>query len=124
MQFPERDAMTVEQVAANNAAQEQLVRGKYYRFEPPVTATAVPTGGSNTCALEKCTFNRGWYMGLVDGNHIFQGKPVNDQRLIPVPKGYENAPDLDEIMEQLRDSYFHVLFIGGSAAVLDPCQCH
>lgn len=124
MQFPMRDTMTVEQAAANNAAQQHLVRGKYYRFEPPVTASAVPTGGSNTCALEECTFERGWYIGLVDGNHIFQGKPVNDQRVIPTPQGYEDAPNLDEILDQLRKSYFHVLFIGGSQAVLDADQSH
>ena len=124
MQFPMRDTMTVEQAAANNAAQQHLVRGKYYRFEPPVTASAVPTGGPNTCALEQCTFERGWYIGLVDGNHVFQGKPVNDQRVIPTPQGYEDAPNLDQILDQLRDSYFHVLFIGGSAAVLDADQSH
>ncbi len=124
MQFPMRDAMTAAQVAANNAAQQDLVRGKHYRFFPPVTAGAVPTGGPDTCALEECTFERGWYIGFVDGNHVFQGKPVNDQRVIPVPQGYEDAPNLDEILEQLRDSYFHVLFIGGSMAVLDTDQRH
>lgn len=124
MQFPMRDKMTVEQIAANNEAQQHLVRGKYYRFEPPVTASAIPTGGPNTCALEECTFEHGWYIGLVDGNHVFQGKPVNDQRVIPTPQGYEDAPNLDEILDQLRESYFHVLFIGGSQAVLDADQSH
>lgn len=124
MQFPMRDTMTAEQTVVNNSAQQNLVRGKYYRFEPPVTATAVPTGGPNTCALEECTFERGWYIGFVEGNHVFQGKPVNDQRVIPTPQGYEDAPNLDEVLEQLRDSYFHVLFIGGSAAVLDADQNH
>ena len=124
MQFLMRDAMTERQVAANNAAQQHLVCGKYYRFYPSVTATAIPTGGPNTCALEECTFERGWYIGLVDGNHVFQGKPVNDQRVIPTPQGYEDAPNLEEILDQLRDSYFHVLFIGGSQAVLDTDQRH
>jgi len=119
MQFPMRDGMTAEQAAANSAAKQDLIRGKYYRFDPPVRGTAVPTGGPNTCALEECTFERGWYVGLVDGNHVFQGKPVNDQRVIPVPPGYEDAP---EILERLRDSYFHVLFIGGSVVVLDANQ--
>ncbi|MEK7501138.1 MAG: hypothetical protein AAB642_03375 [Patescibacteria group bacterium] len=124
MQFPMRDAMTAEQIAANNTAQQNLVRGGYYRFEPPVTATALPTGGPKTCALEECKFERGWYIGLVDGNHVFQGKPANDQRVIPTPQGYEDALNLDEVMEQLRDSYFHVLFIGGSQAALDSNQSH
>ena len=124
MQFPMRDSMTTEQAVVNNTAQEHLVRGKYYRFEPPVTATAVPTGGLNTCALEECTFERCWYIGFVEGNHVFQGKPVNDQRVIPTPQGYEDAPNLDEVLERLRDSYFHVLFIGGNAVVLDANQNH
>ena len=124
MQFPMRDATTADQVVVNNAAQQNLVRGKYYRFDPPVKATAVPTGGPNTCVLEECEFERGWYIGLTDGNHAFQGKPVNDQRVIPTPQGYEGAPNLEEVLEQLRDSYFHVLFIGGSQALLDSDQSH
>lgn len=124
MKFPMRDEMTAEQVAANKAAQQNLVRGKYYRFEPPVTATAIPTGGSKTCALEECEFDRGWYIGLLDGCHVFQGKPVNDQRVILMPQNYENASNLNEILDQLRDSYFHVLFVGGSAAILDVDQSH
>ncbi|MBU2416344.1 hypothetical protein KKH86_03955 [Patescibacteria group bacterium] len=124
MQYKMRDAMTKEQATANEAAQHHLVRGMCYRFEPPVIGTAIPTGGPNTCALEECTFKRGLYIGFVDGNHVFQGKPVNDQRVIPVPQGYEDAPNLDEVLEQLRDSYFHVLFIGGSEAVLDADQSH
>ena len=123
MQFT-RDAMTADQVVANSAAQQSLVRGKYYRFDPPVKATAVPTGGPNTCALEECEFDRGWYIGPTDGNHVFHDKPVNDQRIISTPQGYEDAPNLDEVLEQLRDSYFHVLFIGGSQAVLDTNQNH
>jgi hypothetical protein len=124
MRFPMRDTMTADQVVANNAAQQNLIRGKYYRFCPPVRATAVPTGGPNTCGLEECEFDRGWYIGLTDGNHVFQGKPVNDQRVIPTPPGYKDAPNLDEVLEQLRDSYFHVLFIGGSQALLDSDQSH
>ena len=125
MQWPDRDAMTPEQVAANNAAAEVLERGKWYRFDPLAKTTAIPTGGPNTCALEQCTFNRGWYIGFVDGNHMFQGRPVNDARKIPVPRGYEDAPNLDDILEQLRDSYFGVLFVGqGVAAFVDADQTH
>lgn len=119
MRFPLRDAMTAEQIAANDVATEALVPGKYYRFDPPVMATAIPTGGPNTCALTECTFERGWYLGFMDKNHVFKGKPVNDQREIPVPRGYE-----DDITDRLRDSYFAVLFIGGSTAVLDVNQSH
>ncbi len=123
MKFPMRDAMTAEQIVVNSAAQQDLVCGKYYRFGPPVTATAIPTGGPNICALEKCTFEHGWYIGFKEGNHVFQGKPINDQRVIPVPRGYdEDTPNLNKILEQLRESYFHALFIGGSVAVLDTDQ--
>jgi hypothetical protein len=124
MKFPMCDTMTAEQVVANKAAQKHLVRGKCYRFDPPVLATAVPTGGPNTCALGECEFDRGWYIGLVDGNHVFQGKPVNDQRVIAVPQGYENMLILDDLLDHLRDSYFLVQFTGGSSAVLDADQSH
>ncbi len=124
MQFPDRDEMTSEEVARNAAAVKDLVRGKYFRFDPPVTATAVPTGGHGVCALQDCTFDRGWYIGLVDGNHVFQGKPTDDQRVIPVPAGYEDNPNCGQIVEDLRSSYFHVLFIGGSTAVLDTDQSY
>lgn len=122
MQWPDRDAMTPEQAAANNAAVQVLERGKWYRFDPPAQATAIPTGGPNTCALEQCAFDRGWYLGFVDDNHIFQGRPVNDTRKIPVPRGYEH---MREIVEQLRDSYFGVLFVGqGGAVFVDANQTH
>ena len=124
MQFPMRDEMATTQIAVNTAAQQDLVRGKYYRFDPPIKATAIPTVGPRTCALAECDFERGWYIGFVEGNHVFQGKPVKDQRVITVPQGYEDAPNLDEILEQLRESYFHVLFIGGSVAIPDPDQSH
>jgi len=119
VQFPMRDAMSTEQVALNTATQADLIRGKHYRFEPPVIATAIPTGGQNTCRLEECTFERGYYIGFIRENHVFQGKPVNDTRVIPIPHGYENVQNLSEILENLRESYFHVLFIGGSTATLD-----
>lgn len=124
MQFPRRDAMTPAERQQNAEVVRVLERGKYYRFDPPVTATAVPTGGPSTCALTECQFDRGWYIGFVEENHVFQGKPINDQRAIPVPPGYEGSPVL-EILEKLRESYFHVLFIGGeSVPTLDPDQSH
>jgi len=121
MQFP---TLTKKQSITNKMAQQNLIKGKYYRFEPPVIATAIPTGGSGVCRVEQCTFNRGWYIGCIDRSHVFSGKPVNDQRIILIPQGYEDVPNLSEIMEQLHNSYFHVLFIGGSIAVLDTDQNH
>ncbi len=122
MQFPDRDAMTAAEAAANSAAQEQLVPGKYYRFEPPVAATAIPTGGLEVCALEVCAFERGWYLGFRNDAHVFQGKPVKDGRVIQLLPCCEGDPNPEEIREQLRESYFHVLFTGGSKAVVDPNQ--
>lgn len=123
MKFPMRDEMTVEQVASHKVAQLDLVRGKYYRFDPSVTAVAIPTGGPKTCTLEECEFDRGWYIGLIDGYHVFQSKPINDQRTISVPEGYENSLSLAVIIEQLRDSYFLAQFTAdGSAAILDVDQ--
>jgi hypothetical protein len=112
--------MTPEQVVANNAAAQVLQRGKWYRFDPPAQAGAIPTGGPNTCGVELCTFDRGWYIGFVDGNHMFQGKPINDTRTIPVPRGYEHTP---KIVDKLRDSYFGVLFVDkGVVASVAPKQ--
>ncbi len=102
-----------EQRTVNEAACQHLVRGGTYRFDPPVNATAIPTGGSSTCPLADVDFDEGWYIGFVNGAHVFQGKPINDPRTIPVPKGYEDASDLDEVLDALRDSYFHVALIGG-----------
>ena len=119
MKFPDRDRMSEEEIARNASARQDLIRGRHYRFVPPVKATAIPTAGPGVCALAECEFARGWYIGFVDGQHVFQGKPVNDSRAISVPGA---APDPDALEEQLRESYFHVLFIGGSQAILDPDQ--
>jgi hypothetical protein len=113
------EQMTPKQASANGAAQQELIPGCYYRFDPPVTAMAFSTGGPNACAPEECSFDRGWYLGFRANTHVFQGKPINDQREIPVPAGYEGVPG---IQNTLRESYFHVLFIGGSKAVLDSDQ--
>lgn len=122
VKFPDRDALTREQAAQNEAAQTHLIKGKYYRFEPPVRATGFPTGGPDTCELQELEYDRGWYIGFIDDNHVFQGKPINDFRIIPTPWGYKDAPNLAEILESLRECYFHVLFVGGSTATLDPDQ--
>lgn len=118
--------LSPEQEKIDEQAVAHLVRGKYYDFEPAVEATGIPTGGPNTCPkseLEKVlTFSRGWYVGYVNKKHVFQGKPINDPRTIPVPAGYEDAFDTDEIVDKLRDCYFHVAFLGGSAAILSGNQ--
>jgi hypothetical protein len=122
VQFPDHDSMTVEQTAKNEAARSYLIAGKYYLFDPPVRATGFPTGGRKTCKLQELEFDRGWYLGFKEGNHTFQGKPINDPRVIPTPRGYEDAPNLDEVLEGLRECYFNVIFTGGSKATLDPDQ--
>jgi hypothetical protein len=107
MQFPDRDGMTKEQVAANTAATAELTPGKYYVFSPSVKATAIPTGGSQAWQAREMYFTRGWYIGLRDGNHVFQGKPIVRPADIP---------------ENLMESYFHVLFIGGVPCTMDKNQ--
>lgn len=99
------DEMTDQQRAANRAAVQDLVRGKYYRFDPPVTSIGFPVGGPGVCAEQEMEFVRGWYIGFVKDKHVFQGKPINDQR--------------DMLSDDLRECYFHVLFIGGSKAIPD-----
>ncbi|MCH8748392.1 hypothetical protein IH781_01440 [Patescibacteria group bacterium] len=116
------DEMDIAQQSANEAAQQDLIRGKYYRFDPPVSATGFPTGGSNVCEESELEFSRGWYIGFSRDQHIFQGTPINDHRVIPVPKRYENTANTDDIVERLRVCYFHILFIGGSKAILDENQ--
>lgn len=117
MQFPQRDAMTEEQKKLNEEASRELICGKYYRFTPPSKSTAVPVGGPNVCELADCDFDRGWYIGFIEDNHVFQGKPVNDERVMFKQKGYK-----DNELDSLRESYFHVLFIGGSKVELDVNQ--
>lgn len=118
MQFPDRNAMSLEDKERNAAAVLDLVRGGTYRFTPPVEATGIPTGGPEVHEATMLTFVEGWYIGFIDGNHVFQGKPTDDPRSIPTPRGYESAPNLREIKDQLRECYFLVSFIGGSVAEL------
>lgn len=118
MRFPDVEALTPDQRAKNKAAASELVPGTYYRFDPAVTATAIPTGGPAVTEPMEVQFETGWYLGFIDEKHVFQGKPVNDPRIIPIPKGYGDSPD---IVERLRESYFHTLFVdGGSIATPVP----
>jgi len=107
MKFPVRDAMTPEQALRNRQACQRLERGKYYQFNPPITAGGVPTGGARVHAVVDLSFDRGWYIGFVEGNHVFQGTPIDDPR---------------PINDSVRSCYFHVLFIGGVEIELDPNQ--
>ena len=124
--------LTEEQVRIDQQAIAHLVRGRYYDFEPAIEATGIPTGGKDVCPrleLEKIlTFSRGWYIGYVNNRHVFQSYPVNDQREIPVPSGYDHEDmddeDIAELVAPLRACYFHVAFLGGSAAVLSSDQSH
>ena len=105
--------------AVNAAAAAVLEPGKYYRFNPPVVATAIPTGGPGVCDAQDAQFERGWYLGFINNRHTFQGKPVNDRRRIATPAGHDAS-----VVKQLRESYFHVDFVGGSAAAVDEDQSH
>lgn len=109
MQFPDVRSMTDEQTATNAAATQVLVPGKFYRFEPVLTASAIPVGGPKVHAVQDLKFERGCYFGFRDGSHVFYGRPVNDPR--PITNDF------------LRTCYFPVLMVGGgSVAVLDPNQ--
>lgn len=127
MQYPDRDSLTPTQAALNSAAAQMLERGKWYRFDPPAKSTAIPTGGPTVCELEECTFERGWYIGFVDGVHMFQGRPANDTRKIPVPECRRGWPkqSQDDAIDQLRSSYFGVLFVdNGVKAEVDVDQTY
>ncbi len=99
--------MTAEERRRNRQAREHLVRGGTYRFDPPIRASGVPVGGPGVHDVIELDFAEGWYVGLVDENHVFQGKPTDDHR---------------EVADALRGCYFHVLFIGGQS--VPTLVCH
>ena len=103
MQFPDRDAMSPEERERNAAATLDLVRGGTYRFTPSVQASGIPVAGPKVHGPVSLSFEEGWYIGFIDGNHVFQGRPIKDLRRID---------------DRLRECYFHVSFIGGSVAEL------
>lgn len=107
MKSPDVEKMTPEQRVDNKAACRGLDPGKYYTFNPPVEATAIPTGGPNAWAPRLMKFERGFYLGFKDESHVFQGEPID-------------CPD--DIPHKLKESYFNVLFIGGVTAQLDENQ--
>ena len=108
MLFPDVEAMTPTEQASNEAATQALIQGKYYTFEPAILSTGIATGGPQVHEPLLMNFNRGYYLGVREQSHIFQGTPVNDPR---------------KINSNLRECYFHVLFIaGGSIAQMDKNQ--
>ena len=109
------DTFTPEQRAVNEAACEHLLPGAIYRFHPPVKASAIPTGGYGVCEAQLMDFELGHYIGFIKGLHAFLGRPINDSRRIIVPSSFQNVPNQDEKIAQLRDSYFHVAFIDGQS---------
>ena len=104
-------------VAANPAP--KLVMGSYYLFDPPIKAVGIPTGGPDTCKIEECTFNRGWYIGLERGKQVFSGKPINDHRTVRKPKGWPHSKGL---LEQLRECRFHILLTSRTKVIVDTNQ--
>ncbi len=98
-----------------------LVVGRNYRFDPPIKATAISRWfDTKICEPRECIFERGQYCGVKNGNRVFLGKPINDPRAIPVPLLYERGtPEEAKIREKTRESYFCVLFIGGSRVIPD-----
>ena len=86
-----------------------LKPGKHYIFDPPVEATGWAVGGMGVCKPQDLQFRRGFFLGMRDGLHVFQGKPVDDPR---------------PISDKLRECYFRVEFTGGSSITLDSHQEH
>ncbi len=107
MRFPDRDGLTPEERLRNEEAAKCLSKGKYYTFKSPVKATAIPVTGSDAWKPRELAFKRGYYLGFVNGQHLFRGKPLVRPADIP---------------ETLAESYFHILFIGGPVAYLDRDQ--
>ena len=91
---------TPEERAQNEATCAHLVRGATYRFDPPISATAVSVSVPAAHPPVEAQFVDGWYIGYVHGVHVFQGKPANDQR---------------KLADNCRESYFHVAFVGGQS---------
>ena len=112
MQFPQRDAMTLPQRTANQAACEWLVQGKWYRFVPPIRATGIPLRKQQPL-FDDAEFSRGLYLGFHEDNHVFQGIPSRDsaeQQLTGSERG------------RMPVCFFNVLFIGGVHVELDTRQ--
>jgi len=89
--------LTAEQMAKDVEAIGVLVKGKNYRFSPPVLATAVSCAGPLIPMADE-EFEIGWYLGY-DERHVFQGRPVSNNR---------------GLADDCKSSYFTVNFSGGS----------
>lgn len=104
-----KNVVTETVPATNVAAPEGLMRAKYHTFDPPITADAVPTGGLGIHPGGSATFCRSWYLGIImEGLHVFRGRPMDDERIIMTPAGQQHASELDEELARLLDSFFFV----------------
>ena len=70
-----KEPLTLEEKELNAVAAKDLIRGKYYKFDPAVEATGFPVGGPGVCEAKDLKFNRGCYLGYKNESHVFQGKP-------------------------------------------------
>ena len=96
--------LSPEELAANIAAADSLLEGKFYDFEPVIEASGIPVKENIRARVSKedlgvtLKFRRGQYIGFLGGNHVFQGIPLDDPRLSKPSR-----------------CFFHVVFSGGSA---------
>jgi hypothetical protein len=83
----------------------ELMPGSWYTFNPPITALAMPTGGSNVCEPTECRFSRGWLIRKNERENVFFGKPLDDSRIISIPRILEN---FGNVTDCFRICYFLV----------------
>ena len=104
------DRLSKEEQNLNEEACKTLVRGRFYKFDPPIEARGFLIGGQATTDPPLLKFDRGWYLAFTSGSHVFQGKPVIDKDIVR-PINNKNS-----------EYYFHVVFIGDVKAELDEDQ--
>ena len=73
----------------------ELLPGKWYTFDPLIRAYGMPTASSNVCEPTECLFNRGWLIRTVEGENFFFGKPIDDHRILSIPRMLENFGNVD-----------------------------
>lgn len=98
---------------------QELIHGKWYAFDEPQRALALPTAEIHVCEPEICTFARGLYKGKARGSYVFEGKPDNDERRLSLPENIRNHKTWAEAM---RNCYFHIAPEKISGATLEPNQ--
>jgi hypothetical protein len=57
-----------------------------YVFKPPISADGIPNHSPRLCKVQVLNFNRGFYLGFIEGNHVFMGTPFLDPRQLPDDK--------------------------------------